>query len=60
MGRSPSGSKAMDGRESQARGGRAEGAAGACFAGAHPLPHPSPIKGKGLEATPQLHPLLRS
>jgi len=49
MGRSPSGSKAMDGRESQARSARGEGAAGACCAGAHPLPNPSPIEGEGLK-----------
>jgi len=27
-----------------------EGAAGACCAGAHPLPNPSPIEGEGLRA----------
>ena len=30
-------------------GGSGEGAAGACYAGAHPLPNPSPIKGEGLK-----------
>ena len=31
---------------------RGDGAAGACYAGAHPLPNPSPIKGEGLKRAP--------
>jgi len=50
MGRSPSGSKAMDGRESQARSAPGEGwRRSRRLRRRHPLPNPSPIKGEGLE-----------
>ena len=54
MGRSPSGSKAMEGRESQARSAAGEGwrRRRLLCAGAHPLPNPSPIKGEGLKRAP--------